>query len=319
MTVRVRPRILAALGPLLLTAACAHRRTTPVGSRPTTDDVHAGHDMTATAPPSAGPARVSTADASLPPDAKSAAARLAASPRHGEWAMVPVAGHDSLRVWVVYPERSTKAPVVVVVHEIFGLTTWVRAVADQLAADGFIAIAPDLLSGKRLPMSPDDFTTRPGGVDSARAIIGTLTDADIVRGIDAAARYGTSLPAATSKWGVTGFCWGGTATFLSAASFPTLSAAVPYYGGVSPARMDLTKARAAVLAFYGEKDARVNATIPVADSALRAAGATFDKVIFPGAGHGFLRQQEGQEGANAAATQQAWPRTIAWFRQHLGG
>lgn len=311
---------MAGLLALALSAACAHRGASPVGTPPAPEDVHAGHDMATMGGATTGGAAAATlSDAALPPDAKSAAARLAASPRHGEWAMVPLAGRDSLRVWVVYPERATKAPVVVVVHEIFGLTTWVRAVADQLAADGFIAVAPDLLTGKRLPMSPDDFTTRAGGVDSARAVISTLTDAEIVRGIDAAARYGTSLPAATSKWGVTGFCWGGTAAFLSAASFPTLSAAVPFYGAVTPSRMDLTKARAAVLAFYGEKDARVNATIPVADSALRAAGATFDKAIFPGAGHGFLRQQEGQEGANAAATRQAWPRTIAWFRQYLGG
>lgn len=317
MTLPARSRLLASLVALALVTACAHRGTTPAVTRPAAEDaVHAGHDIAASS--ASAEASATLSDAALPADAKSAAARLAASPRHGEWAMVPVAGHDSMRAWVVYPERSTKAPVVVVVHEIFGLTTWVRAVADQLAADGFIAIAPDLLTGRRLPMSPDDFTTRPGGVDSARAIISTLSDPDIVRGIDAAARYGTSLPAATSKWGVIGFCWGGTAAFLSAASFPTLSAAVPYYGGVPPSRMDLTKARAAVLAFYGEKDARVNATIPVADSALRAAGATFEKAILPGAGHGFLRQQDGQEGANAAATRQAWPRTIAWFRQYLG-
>src|SRR5690348_11807443 len=89
-------------------------------------------------------------DSSIAPGATTAAARLASSPRHGEWVTirtVPQAG-DSLRLWVVYPQRSTKAPVVIVVHEIFGLSTWIRSVADQLAADGFIAIAPDFLTGK---------------------------------------------------------------------------------------------------------------------------------------------------------------------------
>jgi carboxymethylenebutenolidase len=266
----------------------------------------------------AATAASTSSDRSLPPDAAGAAARLAASPRHGEYAMIPVGGGDSVRAWVVYPERSTKAPVVIVVHEIFGLTSWVRAVADQLAAEGFIAIAPDFLTGKRLPVSPDAAQTVPGGMDSIASVIRTLDNGQIVRQIDAAARYGTSLPAATTKWGIVGFCWGGANSFLAAASFPTLSAAVPYYGAVQPARMDLTKTRAAVLAFYGENDARVNATIPVADSTLRAAGATFEKVVFPGAGHGFLRQQSGQNGANAAATREAWPRTIAWFHRYLG-
>ncbi|MFL5578048.1 MAG: dienelactone hydrolase family protein [Gemmatimonadaceae bacterium] len=292
-------------------AACAQRQTVPAA------DSHAGHDMGASAT-AANSAAAPSSDTSLPADAESATARLAASPRHGEWVTIPVGGGDSVRAWVVYPERSTKAPVVLVIHEIFGLTTWVRAVADQLAAEGFIAIAPDFLTGKRLPMAPDAFLTAPGGVDSARVLISSLDPAQFVRRVDAAARYGTSLPAATDKWGVVGFCWGGSMTYLTAASFPTLSAAVPYYGGVNPKQIDLTKTKAAVLGLYGGNDARVNMTIPTADSALRIAGATFDKQIFPGAGHGFLRQQSGQDGANAAATRAAWPRTVEWFRKYLG-
>lgn len=305
----LRPALAAAL---LVVAAC----TRPASS--TADDVHAGHDsampaatvaMSATASPSS--------DSTLPPDGDAAAARLAASPRHGEYAMIPVEGGDSVRAWVVYPERKTKAPVVVVIHEIFGLSPWIRAVADQLAADGFIAVAPDFLTGKPMPASPDQAASVPGAMDSITSMIRTLDNGQIVRRIGAAARYGTSLPAATSRWGVIGFCWGGTNAFLTAASFPTLSAAVPYYGAVQPAKMDLTRTKAPVLAFYGENDARVDATIPVADSTLRIAGARFEKIVFPGAGHGFLRQQSGQNGANAAATRQAWPRTIAWFRQYL--
>ena len=307
MTV-VRRTILSAVATVLvLTTACVRRGTSAAG------DMHAGHDMTT----SGAATSMSPADGSLPPDGKGALARLAASPRHGEYAMIPAGDGDSVRAWIVYPERSTKAPVVVVVHEIFGLSPWVRAVADQLAAEGFIAVAPDLLTGKPLPVSADSAQNVPGAMDSIVSMIRTLDDALVVRRIGAAARYGTALPAATSKWGVIGFCWGGYNAFLTAASFPTLSAAVPYYGPVPPGKMDLTKARAAVLAFYGENDARVNSTIPIADSTLRVAGATFAKAIFPGAGHGFLRQQDGQNGANAAATRQAWPRTIAWFRRYL--
>jgi carboxymethylenebutenolidase len=255
----------------------------------------------------------------LPADASHAAARIAASPRHGEWVVIPAdGGRDSVRAWVVYPERSTKAPVVLVIHEIFGLTTWVRAVADQLAAQGFIAIAPDFLTGKHLPMAPDAFMTTPGGVDSAVAAISTLDPQQFLRRVDAAQRYATALPAANGKWGVVGFCWGGSMTFFTAGNFPTLSAAVPYYGGVSKERVPtLAAARAPILAMYGGNDARVDMTIPAADSALRAAGTRFEPHVFPGAGHGFLRQQDGQSGANAAATRAAWPMTVAWFKQYL--
>lgn len=303
------------LSPLLaaVLAACVQRQAAPAAG-----DSHAGHDMTASSSATPAASVAAPSDPSLPADADAAAARLASSPRHGEWVTIPAGSGDSVRAWVVYPERSTKAPVVLVIHEIFGLTTWVRAVADQLAADGFIAIAPDFLTGKRLPMAPDAFLTTPGGSDSARAIISSLDYAQLVRRVDAAARYGTSLPAATQKVGVVGFCWGGSMTYLTAASLPTISAAVPYYGGVNSNQMDLTKTKAAVLGLYGENDARVNMTIPVADSALRVAGVPFEKQVFSGAGHGFLRQQTGQNGANAAATRDAWPRTVAWFKKYLG-
>ena len=311
MTVTRRSIALAAVGVFSLLTGCARRGRSPAG------DVHAGHDMAPAAAVAAAGESGATSNLAIPADANGAVARLAASPRHGEYAMIPVGDGDSVRAWVVYPERSTRAPVVIVIHEIFGLSPWVRGVADQLAADGFIAIAPDFLTGKRLPLSADSAALVPGGTDSIVAMIRTLDNGQIVRRIGAAARYGTVLPAATTRWGVIGFCWGGSMSFLTAASFPTLSAAVPYYGGVREGT-DLTRTRAPVLAFYGEKDARVNATIPVADSALRAAGVPFEPAILPGAGHGFLRQQEGQNGANAAASREAWPRTIAWFRQHLG-
>jgi carboxymethylenebutenolidase len=213
----------------------------------------------------------------------------------------------------VYPERRDRAPVVIVVHEIFGVSTWIRAVADQLAADGFIAIAPDFLTGQTIEAGPDGQPR----TDSVTAAIRRLNPADVQRRIDAVAQHGMGLPAALPKYGIVGFCWGGTVSFNHAVHSPTLGASVVYYGS-SPASDRLASVRAPVLGLYGENDARVNQTIAPADSAMRALGKSYEHQIFPGAGHGFLRQQDGQNGANLAASQGAWPRTIAFFRQHLG-
>ena len=248
----------------------------------------------------------------LPPDASGAMARLSASPRHGEWAMIRTAEGDSIRAWVVYPERSTKAPVIVVVHEIFGLSSWIRSVADQLAADGFIAIAPDLLTMKNLPDGPDSVLA-----PLATAAIRTLDPARVQRQLDAVAQYGMSLPAAEKKYGIVGFCWGGGISFANAVHSPSLGASVVYYG-VSPRTADLASVHAPVLGLYGGSDARVDATIPPADTAMRALGRTYEHVIYPGAGHGFLRQQSGMDGANLGAARAAWPATVAWFRKYLG-
>ncbi len=247
---------------------------------------------------------------SLPAGADDAAARLTASPRHSEWASIGT-GADSVRAFVVFPERSTKAPVVIVVHEIFGLTPWVRAVADQLAADGFIAVAPDLLTG-RIPAGLSDQQS----ADTARVIIRTLDAGWVQRTLDAVARYGTSLPAANGSYGIVGYCWGGSTSFEHAAHASALGASVVYYGSSPPAER-LANVRAPVLGLYGEQDERVNSTIPRADSVLRAMGRTYEKEIYAGAGHGFLRQQTGMAGANMAATRLAWPRTVAFFRKHL--
>nr|MCU0625782.1 dienelactone hydrolase family protein [Gemmatimonadaceae bacterium] len=250
----------------------------------------------------------------LPAGAQTVAARLAASPRHGEWVSIArPGGTDSIRAWVVYPERRDKAPVVLVIHEIFGLSTWIRGVADQLAADGFIAIAPDLLSGV-VPQSATDTIS----VQNAMAAIRTLKPADVQRDLDAAAEFAMKLPAAQPRFGVVGFCWGGSASFnVAVRANPKLRGAVVYYGA-SPAATDLATVKAPVLGLYGENDARVNATIPAADSTLKAMGRRFTPVTFTGAGHGFLRQQDGQTGANLAATREAWPRTITFFRETLG-
>src|SRR5882762_9148755 len=272
-------------------------------------EVHAERATTST-----GSARMAGArsDSTLPAGAADVAGRLARSPRHGEYVIIRTGPTDSVRAWVVFPERATKAPVIVVVHEIFGLSTWVRGVADQLAADGFIAIAPDLLTMKNLPDGPDSVLA-----PLATAAIRTLDPAWIQKQLDAVARYGMSLPSAQQKYGIVGFCWGGGVSFAHAVHAPGLGASVVYYG-VSPKTTDLSSVRAPVLGLYGGSDARVDATIPPADSALRALGRTYSYSIYPGAGHGFLRQQTGMDGANLLATRAAWPATISWFRKYLG-
>lgn len=248
----------------------------------------------------------------LPPDAEHAVARLNASPRHGQYVMIPRAGGDSLRAWIVYPERATKAPVVVVVHEIFGMSDWIRAVTDQLASEGFIAIAPDFLSGESLPGAPDGIPTQ-----AAIAAVSKLNPAAVQSDIDVAARYAMALPSALPKYGVVGFCWGGGVAFQHAVHSPALGAAVVYYG-TSPATASLASVHAPVLGLYGGRDARVVMTVPPADSAMHAMGKTYVHHIYDGATHGFLRQQSGGNGANEVATRQAWPATVAWLRRYLG-
>ena len=263
--------------------------------------------------PAAAGARA-TPEHSLPAGAEDAQARLDASPRHGEWAMIPAGAGDSVRAWVVYPERSDPAPVVLVVHEIYGLTTWIRAVADQLAAEGFVAIAPDLLSGRDVPVTEAGEPERDAAVAAVRSLDADQVHARLARIAD----WGMALPAASDRYGIVGFCWGGSTSFAHATRAADLGASVVYYGSSPPADA-LRNVQAPVLGLYGGDDARVNATIAPADSALRALGKTYEPHIYEGAGHGFLRQQDGREGANMEATRRAWPETVGWFRTHLEG
>jgi len=249
---------------------------------------------------------------SLPASDEASRARLNSSPRHGEWVKVQ-SGGDTINAWVVYPERSDRAPVVVVIHEMYGLTDWIRAVADQLAAEGYIAIAPDLLGGK----GPGGGGTESVDRDGAVALVRGLDRAAVVSRLDATAQYATSLPAAQEKWASIGFCWGGTTSFAYATAQPNLSAAVVYYGS-SPSAEALARIQAPVLGLYGGDDARVNRTIPPAETEMKRLGKSYQPEIFDGAGHGFLQAQEGRDGANMRASEQAWPETIGFLKKELG-
>ena len=256
----------------------------------------------------APPARV-TVD--LPPDAGTAKERLAASPRHGEWVDVERTDGPAIKSFVVYPERSTKAPVVIVIHEIFGLTDWVRGVADQLAKDGFIAIAPDLLSGR----GPGGGGTDALG-DRVTEEIRRLTVEDVVARLDGVRDHAMRIPASNGKIASIGFCWGGGMSVAYALRQPALDAAVSYYGPLPTEPAAYANARVPILGLYGGNDARVNTTIPPAKAALKEAGAPYEPIVYEGAGHGFLRQQDGADGANASAARRAWSKTLTYLNEH---
>jgi carboxymethylenebutenolidase len=233
-----------------------------------------------------------------------ARANLEKSPRHREWVTVKHDGR-SVETFVVYPESKAKTPVVLVIHEIFGMTDWVQDLADQVAAAGYIAVAPDLLSG----MAPNGGRTPdfpPGGVGPA---IGKLDPDQITADLNAVADYGIHLPAAAGKLFVTGYCWGGGQSFRFATNRRDLAAAFVFYGP-PPKKEDMTRINAPVYGFYGENDARIDATIPETEAAMKAAGKIYEPVIYAGAGHGFMRAGEDPSGteANRKARADAWER-----------
>ncbi len=251
----------------------------------------------------------------IPPGESGAKAALERSPRHHEWVDLAVPpGGAKVSAFVAYPERKDKAPVVIVIQEVYGLTDWIRTVADQLAADGFIAIAPDFLSGRGPGGGgTDKFASRDDVVKAVRG----LGAADVTAVLDAAGRYGKSLPASNGKLATLGFCWGGAQSFDYATRRADLAAAVVFYG-TSPDNNALAAVRAPVLGLYGGDDARVNATVGPAAAKMKELGKSFDEHTYPGAGHGFLRAQDGRDGANLVAAKKAWPAAIDHLRKHLG-
>lgn len=224
--------------------------------------------------------------------------KLEASPRHGEWVDVKT-GNRTVRAFVVYPEVKTKAPVVLVIHEIFGLTDWARSAADEFAAAGCIAIAPDLLSGQTFD-----------GVDGARAAISKLPPDQVTADLAACADYALKLPAANGKLVVAGFCWGGTEAFRFATNEPSLDAAFVFYGTGPDSPDAIARIKAPVFGFYGENDMRIDATIPKSEELMKAAKKLYEPVTYAGAGHGFMRAGEAPDAseANKKARDDAWVR-----------
>jgi len=236
--------------------------------------------------------------------------RLEASPRHHEYVALHH-GSRTLQAFVVYPEVKEKAPVVLLIHEIFGLTDWAKEMADELAAQGFIVVAPDLLSG----FGPNgggssEFPSQDAAVKSVSAL-----DADVVTAdLDAAADYARHIPAANGKVAPVGFCWGGGKSFAFAAHRKDLSAAFVFYG-TAPA--DVTTITAPVYAFYAGNDARIGATVPATIAAMKAAGKKYEPVTYDGAGHGFMRAGEDPTNTvpgNKTAREQGFARLVTLLK-----
>jgi carboxymethylenebutenolidase len=241
------------------------------------------------------------------------AARLETTPRHDEWVTIDSGGGRTLHAYVVYPQSNKKSASVLVIHENRGLTDWVRTVADRLAENGYIAIAPDMLSGA----APNggrtsDFETS----DLAREAISKLPREQVMRDLVAAAKYVRALPSANGKLAVAGFCWGGSRTWDFANSGEPVSASFVFYGSGPRDAAGVAHINAPVYGFYGGADERVNATIEASKAAMDARGVRFEYVIFPGAGHAFMRlgEEANPSEANKKARDEAWTRWLGTLR-----
>lgn len=212
-------------------------------------------------------------------------------------------GKDTITAYVAYPEKPSPAPAVIVIHEIFGMSDFIRQTTEQLAKDGFVAIAPDLLSRRGgTPATPD----------SARKLIATLNSDTVTMDLDATRSYVDKLKAVRSgQVGVIGFCWGGGQSFRYATNAPQLKAFVVCYGP-SPNAADMSKIKAKGIGIYAENDARIDAGLPDAAAAMKAAGKDYQYTVYPGVGHGFLRTREKPEVADSA-----WNAAIRFFRAQL--
>jgi carboxymethylenebutenolidase len=272
-----------------------------------------------------------SSSAALPASNGASAARVAGSPRHGEWVKVPFepGSKDTIMAWIVVPSSSrAKAPVVVIVHDIGGLSVWARGVADQAAAEGFIGVTPDFTSRVRGAPSSAELPR-----DSVGKLMALVNSGERNRIISAVAKYAMARPGADQRYGVVGYCWGGGTAFMHAVNGGVggFGGAVAYYGlpymdGATPISDSLKKIKVPMMLFNGAKDARIGAAMPAVDSAMKRLGKTYTSTNYDGATHGFMRSQDdpkatrdlAEEAANVAATKDAWPRTIEFLKRNLG-
>ena len=239
--------------------------------------------------------------------ADTAKEQLKNSPRHGEWVKISTETGREVSAFIVFPEIKEKATSVIVIHEIFGLTDWIRQVGDELAKAGFVAICPDFLSG----MGPNGGGTDSFGGNSVRRAIRDLDPDQITADLKAVTKYVRDLPSTTDVVAVSGFCWGGRQSFRFATNNNSLKAAFVFYGS-PPAAAALGKITCPVYGFYGESDNRINSTIESTKEAAASAGITYEPVIYSGVGHGFLRRGMAAEASEMqkAATREAWERWV---------
>ncbi len=226
---------------------------------------------------------------------------------HGEWVHIKN-GADSIRAYVAYPERKAKAPAVIVIHEIYGLTDWEPTVADRLAKEGYVAVLPDLLSSR--------YGKSPADADSGRKLVAELEPDRITSDLDAVYAYVNGLPAVLKdRIGTIGFCWGGGQSFRYATHNPNLRAVVVCYGP-APDTAGIRRIKAPVLGVYGENDARITGSLSEVAAQMQSAGKTFTSEVYPGTGHGFLKP--GREGSDGPQVQRAWTRILQFYHARLG-
>lgn len=259
----------------------------------------------------AGLALATAASAQATPES-----RLNSSPRHHEWIDVSSGGR-SVHTFIAYPEVKDKAMVVVVIHENRGLNDWARAVADRLAENGYIAVAPDLLSG-----------AAPGGGNTpdfpsssaATEAINKLSAAQVIADLGAVADHAKALPAASGRLAVVGFCWGGAQSWRLAGARSDLALAHVFYGAPPSDPADYAHISCPVLGYYGGNDARINVTIEKTAAGMKAAGKAFEPVIYDGAGHAFMRAGEAADAtpANRKAMSEGWQRLLAALARARG-
>jgi carboxymethylenebutenolidase len=238
--------------------------------------------------------------------------KLEKSPRHQEWVKIKH-GSRELNCFVVYPEVKDKATTIVLIHEIFGLTDWAREMADELAAEGYIVIAPDLLYGSVTNGGTEELIKSGGNVGNA---IQALPPAQITADLDAAVDYAAKLDASNGKVVVAGFCWGGGQSFRFATDNKTVKAAFVFYG-TPPNENAMAKINCPVYGFYAGNDARVTATVPRATEQMKAAGKIYEPVTYDGAGHGFMRAGEAPDAsdANKKARDTAFQRMLELLKK----
>jgi len=238
--------------------------------------------------------------------------RVDQSPRHREWVTVKHDGR-SVETFVVYSESKDKTPVVLVIHEIFGLSDWAQEVSDEVAEAGYIAVTPDLLSG----MGPNGGRTTSFPQEKVMEAVSHLNPDQITADLNAVADYALKLPASKDKLLVAGFCWGGSQSFRFATQRGDLAAAFVFYGG-PPVQEAMARIKAPVYGFYAGNDARVSATIPDAQAEMKAAGKRYEPVVYDGAGHGFMRAGEAPDAneANRRARTAAWARWRSLLAQY---
>ncbi|HWG58989.1 MAG TPA: dienelactone hydrolase family protein [Candidatus Acidoferrales bacterium] len=233
-----------------------------------------------------------------------AQAQLQKSPRHREWVTVKH-GDRAVETFIAYPESSEKRPVVLIIHEIFGMTDWVRELADEFAAAGYVAVAPDLLSG----MGPNGGRSTSFAQGTATEAVSHLPADQITADLNAVADYAVKLPAANGKLFEAGFCWGGGQSFRFATNRADLAAAFVFYGP-PPSKDAMARIKAPVYGFYAGNDARISAAVPQTTEDMKALGKAYQPVIYAGAGHGFMRAGEAPNASegNKAARDKSWAR-----------